>query len=57
MITPDPKYLPKNKDKSKAKKKKTAVLETSFPKVNPKIDTRPMKKKKSPNGDHYVWAK
>lgn len=56
MAIPDPKYLPKAKGKTKVKKVK-AVTTATFPKAINKIDTRPMKKKKSPNGDHYVWAK
>ncbi len=57
MATPDPKYLPKAKGKTKTKKVRPVVATTSFPKNTPKVDARPMKKKKSPNGDHYVWAK
>jgi len=57
MATPDPKYLPKAKGKAKIKKVKIITQTVSFPKAVNKIDTRPMKKKKSPNGDHYVWAK
>jgi hypothetical protein len=54
---PDPKYLPKPKTKSKIKKMQSIISESSFPKINHKVETRPMKKKKSPNGDHYVWSK
>lgn len=57
MTTPDPKYLPKAKGKTKTKKVMVVKDTVSFPKAINKIDTRPMKKKKSPNGDHYVWAK
>jgi len=57
MAIPDPKYLPKAKGKAKIKKVKTVTQTVSFPKAINKIDTRPPKKKKSPNGDHYVWAK
>jgi hypothetical protein len=57
MPLPDQKYLPKAKGKTKTKKVRVAAETVSFPKVINKIDTRPMKKKKSPNGDHYVWAK
>ena len=57
MAIPDPKYLPKTKGKTKVKKVKTVTQTVSFPKVINKIETRPMKKKKSPKGDHYVWAK
>lgn len=57
MATPDPKYLPKAKGKTKAKKVRPEVTVTTFPKNTPKVDARPMKKKKSPKGDHYVWAK
>jgi len=57
MQLADPKYLPKAKGKSKVKKVKVTLAVTSFPKPINKIETRPMKKKKSPFGDHYVWAK
>ncbi len=57
MPLPDQKYLPKAKGKAKTKKVRVIPETVSFPKAINKIDTRPMKKKKSPNGDHYVWAK
>ena len=57
MAIPDPKYLPKQKGKIKTKKVKSTPSTINFPKNTPKVDARPMKKKKSPNGDHYVWAK
>ena len=57
MAIPDPKYLPKVKGKVKIKKNRPVVAIDTFPKNKPKVDARPMKKKKSPNGDHYVWAK
>lgn len=57
MAIPDPKYLPQTKRKTKAKKVRVAKEIVSFPRAANKIETRPIKKKKSPNGDHYVWAK
>lgn len=57
MIVPDPKYLPKTKGKNKVKKTRLTISEISFPKLRHQIDARPAKRKKSPNGDNYVWAK
>ncbi len=57
MAIPDPRYLPKAKGKTKTKKARPIITTSTFPKNIPKVETRPMKKKKSPKGDHYVWAK
>ena len=56
MITPDTKYIPKAKGKRKIAKAKRAVVAPSFPVATKRPETKPLKKK-SPLGDHYVWAK
>lgn len=56
MAMPDPKYIPKPKEKKKIAKTKTAVVKSAFPTPARKPKTKSLKKK-APFGDHYVWSK
>lgn len=56
MPTPDSKYIPKAKGKSKTSKVKRVVVAPTFPAHAKKQEIKPLKKK-SPLGDHYVWSR
>lgn len=55
MPEADPRYIPQAKSKKKTTKKKRVAPAPSFPTPPKRPETKPLKKK-SPRGEHHVWA-